>query len=98
MFSIIVDIFVREECVELFREAAVKQAGNSRALEPGCLCFEVLQDPEDRTHFILYESYTDARTFYEEHRNTAHFADYSARTDPWVREKAIRALDRLWPA
>ena len=41
MFSVIVDIFVREDCVEQFREAAVEQAENSRRLEPGCLCFEV---------------------------------------------------------
>lgn len=97
MFSVIVDIFVREDCVEQFQEAAVEQTENSRRLEPGCLCFEVLQNPGDRTHFILYESYADARTFYDEHRHTAHFADYAARTEPWVKEKIIRPLDRLWP-
>ena len=46
MFTVIVDIVVRQEFVEQFREAVFRQGENSMTREKGCLGFEILQDPE----------------------------------------------------
>ena len=97
MFVVIVDIVVRAEYVDQFQKTVVRQGENSLAKEKGCLGFEVLQDPENPTRFTLYETYTDAPTFYEVHVGTPHFADYAATTADWVEAKSIRALTKLWP-
>ena len=97
MFVVIVDIVVKREFVEQFREVVIRQGDNSMRKEEGCLGFEILQDPEDPTRFTLYETYVDSSTFYEVHRLTPHFAEYAATTAPWVESKGMRALTRIWP-
>jgi quinol monooxygenase YgiN len=97
MFTVIVDITVKTDFVEQFREAVIRQGGNSRRLEPGCLGFDILQDPNDPTRFTLYETYTDAATFHEVHRVTPHFLTYAETTGPWVESKSFRTMTRIWP-
>lgn len=97
MFVVIVDVVVKKEFVDNFREAILRQGKNSLTLEQGCLGFDILQDPDDPTRFTLYESYTDAATFHEVHRRTAHFEEYARTTAPWVESKSMRALHRIWP-
>jgi autoinducer 2-degrading protein len=98
MFVVIVDIMVKREFRENFREAILRQGKNSRSLEKGCLGFDILQDPEDPARFTLYEVYTDAAAFHDIHRTTAHFQDYARTTAPWVESKTMRVLHKLWPA
>ncbi len=97
MFVVIVDIVVAEEFVDAFRGVALKQGENSIAREQGCLGFDILENPEDPTHFTLYETYTDAATFFDIHRNTAHFQEYARATAPWVKSKSMRVLTKIWP-
>lgn len=97
MFVVIVDIVVREGCVDSFREAILRQGENSLRLEAGCLGFDILQDPLDPARFTLCESYTDAAAFHEVHRNTPHFQDYARTTAPWVESRSVRVLRRIWP-
>lgn len=97
MFTVIVDIVVKRERITQFREAVIRQGDNSRRLEPGCLGFDILQDPEDPTRFTLYETYTDSATFHEVHRLTSHFLAYAEVTAPWVESKSFRAMTRIWP-
>ncbi len=97
MFAVIVDLTIKEEFVDEFRATVIRQGRNSRAQEPGCLAFDVLQNPDDPRQFTLYEVYTDAPTFYDVHVNTPHFAVYNATTTPWVEHKSIRPLTKVWP-
>jgi quinol monooxygenase YgiN len=97
MFVVIVDIVVKKEFVEQFREVVIRQGNNSVTREDGCLGFDILQDPEDSARFTLYETYVDARTFHDVHRLTPHFAEYATATAPWVESKSVRALTRIWP-
>lgn len=97
MFVVIVDIVVKEEFVEQFREAVIRQGDNSLSKEEGCLGFDILQDAGDPTRFTLYETYVDSHTFHEVHRKTPHFADYAARTAPWIQDRSLRQLTRIWP-
>jgi quinol monooxygenase YgiN len=97
MFTVIVDITVKKDCVDQFREVIIRQGENSLAKEDGCLGFDILQDPADPTRFTLYESYIDEPTFYEIHRHTPHFKVYAESTAPWVESKSSRVLTRIWP-
>lgn len=48
-------------------EASVREPGNRR--------FDVLQDPSEPTHFILYEAYATAEDA-AAHKQTAHYAEW----------------------
>lgn len=53
------------EATRLNHEASVQEPGNQR--------FDVLQDPADAGHFILYEAYASADAA-AAHKQTAHYA------------------------
>jgi len=97
MFTVLVDVLVKEEFEEQFLEVILTQGKNSREKEPGCLQFEVLRDARTPRLFTLYEVYTDEPTFYETHCNTPHFKIYSETTAPWVESKSLRPLTKIWP-
>ena len=97
MFVVIVDIVIKRDFIEGFKEAVVRQGNNSLTLEEGCLGFDILQDPADPARFTLYESYVDGRAFHEVHRATPHFAQYAAAPADWVESKSLRALTKIWP-
>lgn len=56
------DAFV--EATRLNHEGSVREAGNLR--------FDVLQEPDDPNHFILYEAYRDAEAA-ATHKTTPHY-------------------------
>ncbi len=72
MFIVHVQVHVKPECVDAFREATLENARNS-VQEPGIARFDVVQDNDDPTHFVLVEVY---RTPYDpaRHKETAHYA------------------------
>ncbi|MDD7908834.1 MULTISPECIES: (4S)-4-hydroxy-5-phosphonooxypentane-2,3-dione isomerase [Pseudovibrio] len=45
--------------------------------EPGCLRFDVLQDPEDPTKFSIYEAYVDQDAVLA-HKQTPHYLKVKA--------------------
>ena len=71
MFVVHVHVHVRPEFVEAFREATLENASNS-VQEPGIARFDVMQQLDDPTRFVLVEVYRTpddpAR-----HKETAHY-------------------------
>ncbi len=61
-------------CVEEFGGFIDRHAAASRG-EPGCLVFDVCQDPEHPAVFVLYEVYRDEGA-YQAHRATAHYGRF----------------------
>jgi autoinducer 2-degrading protein len=57
------DAFV--EATRANHEGSIREAGNLR--------FDVLQDPDDPSHFILYEAYRDAEAA-AAHKQTPHYS------------------------
>jgi quinol monooxygenase YgiN len=79
----------RPDAVEKYKARLLEHADNSLNLEPGgCLRFDVHQNAEDPTLFLLVEIYRDQAAL-EAHRNSAHFAEYKMDTAEWV-------SDRTW--
>jgi len=71
MLVVHVHVHVKPELVEAFKEATLQNAGNS-VQEPGIARFDVIQQLDDPTRFVLVEVYRTpddpAR-----HKETAHY-------------------------
>lgn len=71
MHVTLVHVHVKASALRDFIEAS--RANHEASIqEPGNLRFDVLQDPQDPKHFILYEAYRDAEAA-AAHKETAHY-------------------------
>jgi (4S)-4-hydroxy-5-phosphonooxypentane-2,3-dione isomerase len=77
MFIVHVHVYVKPDHVEGFREATIQNASNS-IKEPGIARFDVVQDLDDPTHFVLVEVYR-TREDSARHKDTAHYARWRDR-------------------
>jgi (4S)-4-hydroxy-5-phosphonooxypentane-2,3-dione isomerase len=76
MFIVHVFVQVKPDCLDAFREATIDNASNSLQ-EPGVVRFDVIQQRDDPTQFVLVEVYrTEADT--AAHKRTAHYAKWQA--------------------
>jgi autoinducer 2-degrading protein len=71
MKAIIVKVWVKDGCVEKFKEISFYNSENSRK-EPGCLRFDVVQAAEPSNLFFLYEIYKSDEAI-AHHRTTEHY-------------------------
>lgn len=72
MHVTLVHVHVKPDQLEAFVTASrANHEGSVR--EPGNRRFDVLQNPDDPGHFILYEAYTTAEDA-AAHKQTAHYA------------------------
>jgi len=84
MLVVHVHVHVKPECVEAFRLATLENARAS-VQEPGIACFDVVQQSDDPTRFVLVESYLfgDAPA---RHKETAHYAQWRDTVAPMMAE------------
>jgi quinol monooxygenase YgiN len=71
MLVVHVHVHVKPDSVEAFREASIDNASNS-IREPGVARFDVIQQSDDPTCFILVEVYRTADDP-ARHKETAHY-------------------------
>jgi autoinducer 2-degrading protein len=91
MYSLSVMLEIDPKHREEFRAVAAGHAANTRALEKGCLRFEVYESPEDPSRFYLHEVYADKAALTEVHDKSSYLAEYLAKTSGWVRSKVREA-------
>ena len=72
MLVVHVHVHVKPEFVEAFRLATSENARNS-VLEPGIARFDVLQQADEPTRFVLVEVYRSVEATVQ-HKETAHYA------------------------
>lgn len=72
MLIVHVHVHVKAECVEAFLAASLANAQLSRQ-EPGVAQFDVLQQQDDPTQFVLVEGYRSVEAT-AAHKATAHYA------------------------
>lgn len=72
MFIVHVHVYVKPDSIEGFKQATLENARHS-VQEPGIARFDVIQQADDPTHFVLVEVYrsTDASA---KHKGTSHYA------------------------
>ena len=71
MLIVNVHVHVKPDCVEAFKEASLENARNS-VKEPGVARFDVIQQNDDPTRFILVEVYKDENAP-AAHKETGHY-------------------------
>lgn len=72
MLIVHVHVHVKPESVEAFKQATLENARHS-VQEPGIARFDVIQQTEDPTRFVLVEVYRSADAP-AKHKETAHYA------------------------
>ncbi len=87
MIVYVVNIRVKPECLAAFRAASQENAAHSRQ-EPGIASFEVLQQQDDPTRFLLVEAYRDAAAI-AAHKETAHYAQWRDAVAPLMAEPRV---------
>lgn len=81
---------VKPEHVDAFKDATNDNAANSRK-EPGVARFDVLQQTDDPTRFVLMEAYYTADA-HANHKETAHYDTWVAKTADWFVAPRTRAI------
>lgn len=84
MLIVHVHVHVRPEAADAFRAASIENARNS-IREPGIARFDVVQQADDATRFVLVEIYRSAEA-QARHRETAHYAIWRDTVAPMMAE------------
>lgn len=96
MLVVHVQVRVKPECVEAFQQATRKNARSS-LLEPGVLRFDVLQQQDDPTRFVLVEVYRDAGAA-AAHKATPHYPVWRDAVAPMMAEPRFSVkFNRVFP-
>jgi autoinducer 2-degrading protein len=84
MLVVTVHVHVKPEFVDAFREATLDNATHS-VNEPGVARFDVIQQDDDPTRFVLIEAYRTADAP-AAHKATAHYARWRDAVEPMMAE------------
>ena len=89
MLIVHVHVKVKPESVQEFKQATIENARSS-IQEPGIARFDVVQQQDDETRFVLIEIYrtTEATAA---HRETAHYAKWRDTVEPMMAEPRQKA-------
>ncbi len=82
MHVIHVHVHVKPECVDAFRTATLANAGQS-VREPGVARFDVVQQADDPTRFVLVEAYRTPAA-HAAHRETPHYRAWRDAVEPMM--------------
>ncbi len=82
MHATIVQIRVKSDCVHAF-VAATHANHKASIAEPGNIRFDVLQDPDDPSRFVLYELYRSPEDA-AAHKETMHYRRWREAVAPWM--------------
>jgi quinol monooxygenase YgiN len=84
MLVVHVHVHVKPEHLDAFKQATLANARESLK-EPGIARFDVVQQQDDPTRFVLVEVYRDA-TAAAAHKETAHYPDWRDTVAPMMAE------------
>jgi (4S)-4-hydroxy-5-phosphonooxypentane-2,3-dione isomerase len=97
MLIVHVQVHVNAESVGDFIEATIENARNS-IREPGIARFDVVQQTDDPTRFVLVEVYRDEAAT-KAHKETAHYAKWRDTVGPMMQEpRSSTKFSNLFPA
>ena len=97
MFIVHVHVHVKPDCVAAFKNATLLNARLS-LLEPGVRRFDVVQQADDPTRFVLVEVYRGAAAS-TAHKETAHYPVWRDAVAPMMAEpRASVKFHNVFPA
>ena len=96
MYIIQVHVHVIPEFVEAFRQASIENAQNS-IKEPGIARFDILQQDDDPTRFVLVEVYRSAEDP-SCHRETRHYKNWKDTVELMMAEPRSKVVyENIFP-
>lgn len=96
MLVVHVHVQVKPECVDAFREATLENARRS-VTEPGIARFDVAQQQDDPTRFVLVEAYRSVEAT-QAHKATAHYQTWRDAVAPMMAEPRFSVkFNELFP-
>jgi len=75
-----------------FKEKMTAQARRCLANEPGCLQFDVAQDPNNPARLVMLEVYQDEAAV-KAHQESQHFKDFRPVVSDLVAERKVEVLE-----
>jgi (4S)-4-hydroxy-5-phosphonooxypentane-2,3-dione isomerase len=84
MLVVHVQVHVKPECVEAFKQATIAN-GRESIKEPGIARFDVVQQQDDATRFVLVEAYRNAQAP-AAHKETRHYQTWRDAVAPMMAE------------
>ena len=84
MLIVHVHVKVKPDCIAAFKEATIENARQSLK-EPGIARFDVVQQNDDPTRFVLVEAYRSVEAT-AAHKATAHYAAWRDRMESLMAE------------
>lgn len=84
MHVTLVHVVVKPDAIDAF-VAATRANHEASVREPGNRRFDILQSPDDATHFVLYEAYASAEDA-AAHKATLHYAHWRDAVAPMMAE------------
>jgi len=90
MYIVHVHIHVQPEFIEAFKSVSLENARNS-ILEPGVVRFDVLQQPDDPSRFVLVEIYRTSEDPVK-HKSTPHYNRWREAAEPMMAEPRSRTI------
>ncbi len=96
MLIVHVFVHVKDNCVEAFKAASIENARNS-VQEAGVARFDVIQQADDPTRFVLVEVYRTADDP-ARHKETAHYQKWrDTVADMMAEPRSAIKYDNVWP-
>lgn len=97
MLIVHVHVRVKPEHIEAFKLATIENAGNS-VKEPGIARFDVVQQADDPSRFVLLEAYRDSEAT-THHKATAHYHAWAEKVADMLAEPRSRVVyGNIYPA
>jgi autoinducer 2-degrading protein len=97
MYIVHVHIHVKPEFIEAFKAVSLENARNS-IHEPGVVRFDILQQPDDPSRFVLVEIYRTSEDP-AKHKSTPHYNSWREAAEPMMVEPRTRIIFvNLFPA
>ena len=96
MFVVHIYIQVKPDYIDEFKQICVENAQKS-VKEPGIKRFDVLQQSDDPTKFVLVEAYLD-ESGVAQHKQTAHYNKWRSEAEKMIVGERTRAkFAPIWP-
>jgi autoinducer 2-degrading protein len=91
MYILHVHIHVKPEQIEAFKVATIENADKSTRNEPGCARFDIIQQADDPTRFVLVEAYRTSEDA-ANHKETKHYNRWREAAEPLLAEPRSRVI------
>jgi autoinducer 2-degrading protein len=91
MRAIVAYLTAKPGMEDKFKEAMTAQAKRCLANEPGCLQFDVTQDPKNPTRFAMLEVYEDDAAI-KAHQDSLHFKDFRTVVSELVADRKVEVF------